>query len=117
MDFTRANFCGLSVPGELTLTSGDVRFEFKPAASRRDLAPTLACQVSGELSAPEVTFLAPSAIGARMLQILENILKIPVEIISPLLPSEKNNQQQPAPVQQPCKTVLGPYTVREYSCG
>ena len=53
-------------------------------------------KVSGDLADPAVTFLAPSAVGTRMLEILENIVKIPVEIISPLLPSDKKKDEVPA---------------------
>jgi hypothetical protein len=49
-------------------------------------------KVSGDLSDPDVTFLAPSAVGKRLVTILENILKIPVEIISPILPRQKEKR-------------------------
>ena len=49
-------------------------------------------KVSGDLSDPDVTFLAPSAVGKRLVKILENILKIPVEIISPILPRQKEKR-------------------------
>jgi hypothetical protein len=51
-------------------------------------------KVSGDLSNPDVTFLAPSAVGTRLLNLLENILELPVKIISPILPKEKEKQQQ-----------------------
>ena len=50
-------------------------------------------KVSGDLDNPDVTFLAPSAVGTRLLDLLENILKLPVEIISPILPKEKEKQE------------------------
>jgi len=50
-------------------------------------------KVSGDPSNPEVTFLAPSAVGTRLLNLLENILELPVEIISPILPKEKEKQE------------------------
>jgi hypothetical protein len=46
-------------------------------------------KVSGDPSNPDVTFLAPSAVGTRLLNLLENILELPVEIISPILPKEQ----------------------------
>lgn len=48
-------------------------------------------KVSGDPANPEVTFLAPSAVGTRLLNLLENILELPVEIISPILPKEQEN--------------------------
>ncbi|MGE5172970.1 MAG: AsmA-like C-terminal domain-containing protein, partial [Betaproteobacteria bacterium] len=50
-------------------------------------------KVSGDLADPDVTFLAPSAVGTRLLNILENILELPVEIISPILPHKKEEQK------------------------
>ncbi len=40
-------------------------------------------KVSGNLNDPDATFLAPSAVGTKIPKILENILGLPVEIISP----------------------------------
>ncbi len=50
-------------------------------------------KVEGDLTNPDVTFLAPSAVGTRILDILENILELPVEIISPILPKKKEEQK------------------------
>ncbi len=50
-------------------------------------------KVAGDLDNPDVTFLAPSAVGTRLLDLLKNILKIPVEIISPILPKEKEKKE------------------------
>lgn len=50
-------------------------------------------KVSGDLSNPDVTFLAPSAVGSRILEILKNIVELPVEIISPVLPKEKESEK------------------------
>ncbi len=55
--------------------------------------------MSGGLVDPEVTFLAPSAVGTMMLEILENIVKIPVEIISPLIPHEKMKEEEPPAIK------------------
>jgi hypothetical protein len=49
-------------------------------------------KVSGDLADPEVIFLAPSAVGKRLVTILQNILNIPVELISPILPREKKKR-------------------------
>jgi hypothetical protein len=46
-------------------------------------------KVSGDLKDPDVVFLHPQAVGKRLVTIFENILKLPVEIISPILPKEK----------------------------
>jgi len=50
-------------------------------------------KVSGDLANPDVFFLAPSAVGTRLLDILKNIVNLPVEIISPLLPKGKEEQK------------------------
>jgi hypothetical protein len=50
-------------------------------------------KVSGELADPEVTFLAPSAVGSRLVELMKNILQLPVEIISPVLPREKETRK------------------------
>ena len=48
-------------------------------------------RVSGDIANPDVVFLSPTAVGSRILKILENIIKLPVDIVSPLLPKEKKN--------------------------
>ncbi len=50
-------------------------------------------KVSGDPSNPDVTFLAPSAVGRRLLDLLENILELPVKIIEPILPKDKEKQE------------------------
>ena len=50
-------------------------------------------KVSGDLSNPDVTFLAPSAVGSRVLELMKNIVELPVTIISPLLPREKEKKK------------------------
>lgn len=50
-------------------------------------------KVSGDLADPEVTFLSPSAVGSRIVELLKNIIKLPIEIISPILPKEKEEQK------------------------
>ncbi|HXY55226.1 MAG TPA: AsmA-like C-terminal domain-containing protein [Nitrospirota bacterium] len=46
-------------------------------------------KVSGDLANPNVTFLAPSAVGKRTLDLMKNIVELPVELISPIMPPEK----------------------------
>jgi hypothetical protein len=43
-------------------------------------------KVSGKLDDPDVTILAPSAVGSRIVELFKNILELPIEIISPILP-------------------------------
>jgi AsmA-like protein len=49
-------------------------------------------KVSGDVSNPDVTFLAPSAVGTQFMKFFENILELPVELISPILPKEQEKQ-------------------------
>jgi len=46
-------------------------------------------KVSGDLSNPDATFLNPSAVGSRTLDLMKNIVGLPIEIISPITPHEK----------------------------
>jgi hypothetical protein len=46
-------------------------------------------RVSGDLTDPDVVFLSPTAVGSRILRLFENIIMLPVDVISPLLPKEK----------------------------
>jgi|GEM_PF-3517324 len=55
---------------------------------------TIPARVSGDLGNPDVVFLSPTAVGTRILNILENIIKLPVEIISPILPKEKGQEDE-----------------------
>jgi hypothetical protein len=50
-------------------------------------------KVSGNLEDPDVTFLAPSAVGTRIIDIIENIGGLPVEFISPALPDKKEDSK------------------------
>jgi hypothetical protein len=50
--------------------------------------------VSGDLSDPDVVFLSPTAVGGRVLKLLENVIKLPVTIISPILPKEKEEEKK-----------------------
>ncbi len=43
-------------------------------------------KVSGKLEDPSVVILAPSAVGSRIVELFKNILELPIEIVSPLLP-------------------------------
>jgi hypothetical protein len=51
-------------------------------------------RVSGDLKDPDVVFLSPTAVGSRVLRLLENIIKLPVEIISPILPKDKEQKKE-----------------------
>ena len=51
-------------------------------------------RVSGDLTNPDVTFLSPKAVGSRILNIFENIIKLPADIISPLLRKEREKQKE-----------------------
>jgi hypothetical protein len=50
--------------------------------------------VTGALGNPDVIFLSPTAVGSRILNILENIIKLPVDIISPLLQKETGQDSE-----------------------
>ena len=50
-------------------------------------------ELPGDLADPDVVFLSPTAVGKRVLRLLENIIKLPVEIISPILPKEKEREK------------------------
>ncbi|OGW33709.1 MAG: hypothetical protein A2X58_04175 [Nitrospirae bacterium GWC2_56_14] len=45
-------------------------------------------KVSGKLDDPDVVILDPSAVGSRIVELFKNILQLPVEIISPILPEK-----------------------------
>jgi hypothetical protein len=51
-------------------------------------------RVSGDLADPDVVFLSPTAVGSRILRLFENIIMLPVDVISPLLPKEKEQEQK-----------------------
>ena len=51
-------------------------------------------KVSGDLANPDVTVLAPSAVGKRIIELLKNIVELPVELISPLLPKQKEEESK-----------------------
>jgi hypothetical protein len=51
-------------------------------------------RVSGDLTNPDVVFLSPTAVGSRILNLLKNIVKLPVDIISPMLPKDKTQEQK-----------------------
>ncbi|HUI44784.1 MAG TPA: AsmA-like C-terminal domain-containing protein [Nitrospirota bacterium] len=55
---------------------------------------TIPTRVSGDLANPDVVFLSPTAVGTRILNILENIINLPLEIISPILPKEKGTDEK-----------------------
>ena len=49
-------------------------------------------RVSGDLTNPDVVFLSPTAVGSRIVNLLKNIVTLPVTIISPILPKEKEKK-------------------------
>jgi hypothetical protein len=51
-------------------------------------------RVSGDLADPDVVFLSPTAVGKRILRLFENIIKLPVDIISPILPKGKEQEKE-----------------------
>ncbi len=51
-------------------------------------------RVSGDLANPDVVFLSPKAVGTRILDIMENIIKLPVDIISPMMPKGKEQEKK-----------------------
>ncbi len=51
-------------------------------------------RVSGDLADPDVVFLSPTAVGSRILRLLENIITLPVEIISPIVPKEQEHEKK-----------------------
>jgi hypothetical protein len=51
-------------------------------------------KVTGDWSNPDVVFLAPSAVGTRIVEILEDIIHLPVDIISPLLPKQDDPESR-----------------------
>ena len=42
--------------------------------------------IKGDIEDPELSFLSPSAIGGRLLDITKNVLQAPVDIIKPVIP-------------------------------
>jgi hypothetical protein len=51
-------------------------------------------RVSGALANPDVVFLSPTAVGSRILRLMENIVKLPVDIVSPILPKGEKEKKQ-----------------------
>ncbi|MCK9274099.1 MAG: AsmA-like C-terminal domain-containing protein [Syntrophales bacterium] len=49
-------------------------------------------RVSGDLSNPAVTPMSPTAVGRGLLGVLERTLKLPVKVVQPFLPDEKQNE-------------------------
>jgi hypothetical protein len=54
---------------------------------------TIPVRVSGDMTEPDVVFLSPTAVGKRILSIMKNIIKLPVDIISPLMPKETEEKK------------------------
>ena len=51
-------------------------------------------RVSGDLTNPDVAILSPTAVGSRMLKLLENIVTLPVKLIEPILPTDNEQGQE-----------------------
>jgi hypothetical protein len=54
----------------------------------------LPIKVKGDVGNPEISYLSPSAIGSRLLGIAKNIIKLPLKLIKPLMPEEKEKSGQ-----------------------
>jgi len=48
-------------------------------------------KIKGNMYEPQVTFLSPSAVGAAFLGIIERTIKLPLNIIEPILPGKKQD--------------------------
>jgi hypothetical protein len=46
--FQKADTCGISFPGTLSLMPGQIKFDFQPTAANQDLEPTIGCLKKGE---------------------------------------------------------------------
>jgi hypothetical protein len=51
-------------------------------------------RVSGDLTNPDVAILSPTAVGSRILKLLENIVTLPVKLIEPILPTDNEQEQE-----------------------
>jgi AsmA-like C-terminal region len=58
-------------------------------------------KVTGAPSNPDVVFLSPSAVGTRLIELLENIIHLPVYILSPILPKHEKPEQKKVSPQTP----------------
>jgi hypothetical protein len=54
----------------------------------------LPMKVKGDVGNPEISYFSPSAIGSRLLGIMKNIMKLPLKLIKPLIPEEKEKSSQ-----------------------
>ena len=52
-------------------------------------------KVRGDLANPKVTPLAPSAVGSGLLGIMKRTLKLPMKVIRPVLPEDKEEEDAP----------------------
>jgi len=50
---------------------------------------SLPVKVKGDLSRPKVTFLSPGSVGSGLLRTMGRVLKAPVKVIEPIIPSKK----------------------------
>ena len=54
----------------------------------------LPIKVSGDMADPKITYISPSAIGTRLLNIMEKIIKIPLKIVEPVIPGKTEERGQ-----------------------
>jgi uncharacterized protein YhdP len=48
-------------------------------------------QVTGDFEKPKISYLSPSAVGKKLLNITKRVFKAPVKIIKPIIPARKKN--------------------------
>ena len=48
-------------------------------------------KVKGDIEAPKISYLSPSAVGRKLLNTTKSALKVPVKIIKPVIPGKKKN--------------------------
>jgi hypothetical protein len=53
--------------------------------------------VKGDIDNPKVTAMDPAGVGKGLLGIVERTLKVPVRVISPILPGERNGGEKTSP--------------------
>jgi uncharacterized protein YhdP len=48
-------------------------------------------QVTGDFEKPKISYLSPSSVGKKLLNITKRVFKAPVKIIKPIIPARKKN--------------------------
>lgn len=54
-------------------------------------------QVRGDIGDPQVRAMDPASVGKGLLGIVERTLNVPVRVISPILPEERKEREEPSP--------------------